>query len=169
MDCCYLTLDTFQSSSAIIPRLSRKYKQQQRCDVVMLLAVVTADTERRPPDHSPVTAREQWTPGRKMGSKSFISSIISSNLFLHREYGVWFIFKLGGPVLVLWCPGCKISLVPTTHWMMPRVRRRGKHQSVVCIADYEPSAKFSRSQRRYQLGPSPGWKCLVALSHLRHS
>ena len=32
----------------------------------------------------------------------------------------------------------------------------------------EPSAKFSKSQRRPLLGPSPGWKCLLALSHLRH-
>ena len=30
------------------------------------------------------------------------------------------------------------------------------------------SAKFSQSHIRPILGPSPGWKCLLALSHLRH-
>ena len=32
----------------------------------------------------------------------------------------------------------------------------------------EPSAKFSQSRRRPLLGLSPGRKCLLALSHLRH-
>ena len=32
----------------------------------------------------------------------------------------------------------------------------------------EDYAKISQSWRRPLLGPSPGWKCLLTLSHLRH-
>ena len=38
---------------------------------------------------------------------------------------------------------------------------------VVSAAD-DPSVFTSQSQRRPLLGPSPGWRHLVALSHLRH-
>ena len=47
--------------------------------------------------------------------------------------------------------------LPTTHQLLEletKVKRR--------------FAKFSQSQRRPLLGPSPGWKHLLALSHLRH-
>ena len=40
-----------------------------------------------------------------------------------------------------------------------------RHQSWACN---DPSAKFSQSWRASLLGPSPGWKRILSLSHLRH-
>ena len=53
--------------------------------------------------------------------------------------------------------------------------KEGDPLTIQCVATgggtraaNEPSAKFSQSQRSPLLGPSPGWKRLLALSHLRH-
>ena len=52
------------------------------------------------------------------------------------------------------------------------IRRVHNHVSLLSDrAENKPSAKFSQSRRRPLLGPSPGWKTLLALalSHLRHN
>ena len=36
------------------------------------------------------------------------------------------------------------------------------------VIELQTIHQFSQSRRRPLIGPSPGWKCLLALSHLRH-
>ena len=55
-----------------------------------------------------------------------------------------------------------------SHWVVASGQWPHPNMLVWIRAANEPSAKFSQSQRKPLLGPSPGWKCPLALSDLRH-
>ena len=53
-------------------------------------------------------------------------------------------------------------------WYRHAVTGRGRAAFMSSRVSNKDYPKFSQSRRRPLLGPSPGWKRLLALSHLRH-
>ena len=60
----------------------------------MVLAVVTADTERRPPDHSPVTARGHWIVDTGQENGEQIIHFFHNQFKLISTSGIWGLIHL---------------------------------------------------------------------------